>query len=101
MMTRSETLETNRKLDVARPDNVLNLEIREFGVEAELLDDASIFARGKLAIVFALGASHHHLARGEDECSGLRFTNAHDNGRETLSAQVLLAQAFRTLGSAP
>ena len=101
VMARSKTLETNRKLDVARPDNVLNLEVRELSVEPELLDDARVLARGKLAVVLALCAGHHHLARSEDECRGLGLTNAHNDGSETLIAQALLAQAFRTLGATP
>ena len=48
VMTAGKTFETDRELDVARADNVLDLEIREFCVEAKLLYDTSIFARGKL-----------------------------------------------------
>ena len=48
VMTAGKTFETDRKLDIAGADDVLDLEIRELGVEAKLLDDTSIFARGKL-----------------------------------------------------
>ena len=61
MMARCQTLETNRKLDVARPDNVLDLKVRELGVEPELLDDTSVFARSKLAVVFTLRTRHDHF----------------------------------------
>lgn len=44
VMARCKTLQTDRKLDIARADNVLNLEIRKLGVEAELLNDARILS---------------------------------------------------------
>lgn len=84
VVTRSKTFETDRKLDVAGADNVLNLEIRELGVEAELLDDTGIFARGQLGIVFRLGTSDNHLAGREDEGSCLGLTNTHNDGGKTL-----------------
>lgn len=51
MMTGGKTFETDGKLDVARSDNVLNLEVRELGVEAKLLNDTRVLARGESAIV--------------------------------------------------
>ena len=57
-----QTLQTDGELDVARANNVLNLEVGELGTEAELLDDSSIFARSKLGIIFRLCTSHDHLA---------------------------------------
>lgn len=44
VMARSQTFKTDGELDVARADNVLNLEIRKLGVETKLLDDASILS---------------------------------------------------------
>jgi len=85
VMLRCQTLETNRKLDVAAADDVLDLEVGELRVEAELLDDTSVLARRELRVILALCTGHNHLAGGEDECSGLRLTNAHDDSRETLS----------------
>ena len=84
VMTAGKTFETDRELDVARANDVLDLEIRKLCVESELLDDPSIFARGKLRVVLRLGAGHNHLARGEDQSCGLWFANTHDDGRETL-----------------
>ena len=43
-MPACKTLETDRKFDVARADNVLNLEVGKLGIEAEFLNDSSIFA---------------------------------------------------------
>ena len=57
-----QTLETDRELDVARADNVLDLEVGELGIESQLLDDACVLARGKLAVVLRLGAGNDHLA---------------------------------------
>lgn len=79
-----KTFETDWKLDIARTDNVLNLEVRELGVETELLDDARILARRQLGVVFRLGTSDDHLAGGEDQSSGLWVSDTHDNRSETL-----------------
>lgn len=79
-----KALETDWELDVARPDNVLDLEVCELCVEAELLNDTSVLARGKLRIVFRLCASDHHLARSEDQCCSFWLSNTHDDGGKTL-----------------
>ena len=50
-MTRRKALQTNRKLDIARADNVLDLEVREFGVEAKLLDDSCVFTRRQARVL--------------------------------------------------
>jgi len=42
VMTRCKTLQADRELDITRANNVLDFEVRELGVEAELLDNASI-----------------------------------------------------------
>jgi len=87
-MATSQTFKTNRELDVARPNNVLNLEVCKLGIKAELLNNTSVFATRQSAIVFRFRASHNHLARSEDESGRLRFTNTHDDGSETLQVQV-------------
>jgi len=85
VMARCQAFETDRELDVAGADNVLDLEVRELGVEAELLDDASVLARRQLRVVLRLGTCHHHLARGKDERCCLGFANAHDDGSKPLN----------------
>lgn len=85
MMLGGKTFQSNGEFDVARADNVLDLEVGEFGIEPKLLDDASIFAAGKLRIIFRLGARDDHLARCEDQGSGFGLTNTHDHSGETLS----------------
>ena len=84
MMARCKTFETDWEFDVARADDVLDLEVCELGIETELLDDPGIFARGKLRVVFGLGTSHDHLARCKDQGRSLGVTDTHDDGRETL-----------------
>ena len=84
MVLRRQTLQTDGELDVARPDDVLDLEVGELRVEPELLDDAGVFAGRELRIVLRLGTSHDHLARGEDEGRGLGLADTHDDSSETL-----------------
>ena len=91
VMARSQTLETNRELDVAAADNVLDLEVRELGIEAELLDDARILAAGKLRVVLGLGTSDNHLAGGKDQSGGLGLTDTHDDGSKTLGVILCVA----------
>jgi hypothetical protein len=84
VMAWRKTFQANGELDVARADDVLDLEVGELGVETELLDDASILSWCKLRIVLGLCASDNHLPWGEDQSRGLGFTDTHDNSRETL-----------------
>lgn len=92
VMLGSETLETDRELDVARADDVLDLEVGELGVEAELLDDASVLARRKLRVILRLCAGHDHLSAGKDERRGLGLANAHDDSSETLRVVLFLVR---------
>lgn len=85
VMLGSKTFKSDGKLDVARANDVLDLEIGKLGIETKLLNDTSVLAASKLAIVFTLGTGHDHLARGKDEGGGLGLANTHDDGRETLS----------------
>lgn len=84
VMAGGKTFQTNRELDVAGANDVLNLEVGELGVEAELLDDTSVLARSELRVVLRLGASDDHLARGEDQGGGLGLADTHNNSGETL-----------------
>jgi hypothetical protein len=90
VMARSETLETNGELNVARSDNVLDLEVGELGVETELLDDTRVFARRQLRVIFGLGTSDDHLAGGEDQGGCLGLTNTHDHSGKTLQTLASL-----------
>lgn len=65
-MTVRQPFKTDRKLDIARPDNVLDLEILELRIKAELLDDAGVFPCSQFRIILALCTRHHHFARSED-----------------------------------
>ena len=87
-MAGCETFEANGKFDITRADDILYLEVREFGVEAEFLNDARVFAASKPRCIFRLGAGNDHLPRSKDQGGGLRVANAHNNGSETLGSQV-------------
>ena len=82
-----KSLKTNGELDVARANNVLDLEFRELGVEAKLLDDTRVLARRQPRVIFGLRTSDDHLARREDERRGLGVTDTHDDGGETLEKE--------------
>ena len=79
-----KTLQTDGELDVARADDVLDLELRELGVEAQLLHDARVLARREARVVLGLRARDDHLARGEDERGRLGVADAHDDRGKTL-----------------
>ena len=51
MMARSKAFKSDRELDIARADNVLDLEVRELGVEPELLDDSCVFTRRQARVL--------------------------------------------------
>jgi hypothetical protein len=88
VVTACQAFKTDRELDVARADNVLDLEVRELRVEAKLLNDTSVLAACKLAVIFGLGTSDDHLAGGEDQGSRLRLTDTHDDGGKTLGTML-------------
>src|SRR5262249_40166655 len=91
VMLARQAFEADRELDVARADNVLDLKVRKLGVEAELLDDAGVFARRELRVVLRLGTSDDHLARREDQGGRLGLADAHDDGCKTLESQSVSA----------
>lgn len=83
-MTAGETFQSNRELDIAGTDDILNLEVREFCVETKFLYDTGVLSRGKLRIILRFRTGHNHLTRRENKCRGFRFSNSHDYSRETL-----------------
>lgn len=84
MMAGCQPLETDREFDIARSDDILNLEVGELRVEPELLDDTSVFARRKFRVIFRLSSRDDHLAGGEDQSGSFRFANTHNDSGETL-----------------
>ena len=84
MMSAGQPLKTDGELDVARSDNVLDFEIRELGIEPQLLDDPRVFAGRQLGIILGLGTGYDHLARRKDQRGGLGFANTHYDGGESL-----------------
>ena len=51
VVTRRKAFETDWELDIARADNVLDLEIRKLSVEAKLLNDTCVFTRRQARIL--------------------------------------------------
>lgn len=84
VMARSQTLKTDGELDVARPDNVLDLKVRELGVETELLNDTGVLARRELGVVLRLCTGNDHLSGCEDQGSRLGITDTHNHCSKTL-----------------
>ena len=83
-----KTLQPNGELDVAAANNILDFELGELGVEAELLNDTRVLPRRQSRVIFRLGTRHHHLARGEDKSGSLGVTDTHDDGGKTLTRQT-------------
>lgn len=52
MMAAGKTFQTDRKLDIARSDNILDFEICKFGIEAKFLDNTGVFSRCQFRVVF-------------------------------------------------
>lgn len=79
-----ESLQTNRELNVTTADDVLNFELRELGIEAQLLHDPSVLSGRQARVVLGLCTGHDHLARSEDERGGLGLANTHNDSCKTL-----------------
>ena len=88
MMLGRKTFETNRELDIARPNDVLDLEIRELGIKPQLLDDAGVLAAGKFAVILGFGTGDDHFPGGEDQGGSFGVADPHDHGGETLLISV-------------
>ncbi len=83
-MPKVKTLKTDGEFDIARSDDVLDLELSELSIEAELLDNTSVFARGEAGIVLGFGTSNDHLARRENKRGRFGLANTHNDGSKTL-----------------
>ena len=51
VMARRKTFETDREFDIARADDVLDLEVRELGIKAELLNNSCVLARRQARVL--------------------------------------------------
>lgn len=89
-----KTLESDRELDITTAHDILNLELRKLGIEAQLLDNPRVLARRQTRVVFRLGASNDHLARREDQGGGLGLSDTHDNGCKTLEKKHANKEKF-------
>src|SRR6266498_3250958 len=86
----SQTFQTNREFHITRSDNVLNLEIGEFGSKAEFLNDTCVFSACKFRVILRFGTSDDHLARSKNKGRRLGFTDTHDNSSETLITYYMM-----------
>jgi hypothetical protein len=71
----------------SRSNNVLNLELAESSIKAQLLDDSSVLAAGQSRVVFALCTRHDHFPTGKDERSRFGLSDSHDDGGKTLQKE--------------
>ena len=94
-MRERKPFEADRELDIAASDHVLDLEVGELGLEAELLDDARVLPPREARVVLALCARDDHLAASEDESRRLWLPHSHNNGRESL---LVIEQWDRNIG---
>lgn len=85
----SKTFQTNGEPHITRADNVLDLKVRELGLESKLLNNSRILASGQLGVVLRLCSRHNHLARSKDQCSRLWLTDTHDHSSKTLIEAML------------
>ena len=56
MMLGSKPFQSNGELDVAGAYDVLDFEVGEFRIEAQLLNDAGVLAAGQFRIIFGFRA---------------------------------------------
>jgi len=89
-VTISQTFQSDRELDVATPYNVLNFEVHEFRIKAQLLNDPGILPGGKARVIFWFGTGDHHFAGRKNQRSRLRISYPHDHGSETLRLNTCL-----------
>ena len=93
---KGKALQPNGKLDVAAPNDILDLKVGEAGRKAELLDDAGILTSRQSRKLFALGACDDHLARGKDQGRGLWIADAHNDGRKSLQRNGTISRPTTT-----
>lgn len=69
---------------VHRRHKILDLEVHEFHVVSELLNDSSEFSRCQVGVDFVSSTCAHELARSEDERRAARLANPHHDSVEPL-----------------
>ena len=87
-MSEDETLESDGELDVTTADHILNLKIFKLCRESKFLHDSGVFPSGKSRVLLRLGSCTHHLPGAEDEGSGPRLPDSHDDGCESLGVEL-------------
>lgn len=72
-------LQPNREAQIDGGHQILHLELEEFHVVAELLDDASEFSSAQMGVTLVASSGANHLAGAEDQRRAARLTDAHDD----------------------
>ena len=87
-MGERETLQSDREPHITTADDVLDLELLELGVEAQLLDNPRVFTGSETRIVLGFGSSDNHFPGSEDQSGSLGVSDTHDDGCETLFTEA-------------
>jgi hypothetical protein len=91
-MLQDQSFQSDIEFDIATSHHVLNFEIRELGVKAQLLDDTGVLPRGQLGFALAFGAGTHHFARAENQGGRSRLTDPHNDGRKPFGIVLCVAR---------
>lgn len=79
-----EAFKTDGELHIARADNVLDFEVLHVHVEPYFPDGFRVLLRSISTQLLGLGSGADHLAGSEDQGSGLRLSDSHDDSCESL-----------------
>ena len=86
----------NWEIDITATNDVLDLELREFGIKAEFLYDVRILPQCQSQVIFRLGSGDDHLAQGEYGHCGLQIPNVHDDSSEMLYVGSMTANLWQS-----
>jgi hypothetical protein len=83
-VTRVKLLKGDCELDIAGPNDVLDLEILELHIgDTDLLDHLSIHFGCLFRFLLRFGTGDNHFTRAKDQSCGLRISDTNDHSRET------------------
>jgi len=86
-----EAFQTDRELQVARRNDILNLKVTELNCVPDLFDGLRIQLGGLPTDIFTLRPRAHHFPRPEDQCRRLRLPDPHDTRGEPLGIVLAIA----------
>ena len=97
-MLERQAFQPNGELDVTASDHVLDLEVLELDVEADLLDHACVFPCRGAAFLLIFGARHHHFPRAKHQRRRFRVADAQNHRSKALGTP---AEMRERAGAAP